>query len=109
MHINKFNINTYSDSNFDLLKSNVSNISNETKDCIHLILNSNCAERYTSNFINSKLSSIRNNINLNRKLLIKFFDKNNQIHYQLPIVKHSIFMPRMTLEKELNVNCRIMV
>ncbi|NFA43446.1 hypothetical protein EXM65_12890 [Clostridium botulinum] len=57
--LEKFNISTYSDSKFDLLKSNVSNISNETKDCIHLILNSNCAEAYTSNFINSKLSSIR--------------------------------------------------
>ncbi|MBN1038810.1 MULTISPECIES: RNA-dependent RNA polymerase [unclassified Clostridium] len=91
--LDKFSIDTYSDSKFNLLKSNISNISNETKDCIHLILNSNCADTYTSNSINSNLSSIRNNINLNRELLTKFFDENNiiytidennQIHYQLP-------------------------
>ena len=75
--LESYNLDNYKSSNFNSLKLINSQIHENIKNSVNLVINSNNADQYLSGYINSNLSLLRNNYDLYRNSLIDFFEDNN--------------------------------
>lgn len=92
-NLQKHSLDKYKHSEFSTIKKNTNQILTETQDCIKLILYTDKADNKTSEMLNSKTTSISNNIKYNWDLIIQYFkdnnieyeidDANNKIHYRI--------------------------
>ncbi|MDU6037438.1 RNA-dependent RNA polymerase [Clostridium butyricum] len=92
-NLQKHSLDKYKQSEFSTIKKNTNQILTETQDCVKLILYADKADNKTSQILNSKTTSINNNIKYNWDLIIQYFkdnnidyeidDANNKIHYHI--------------------------
>ena len=75
--LESYNLDNYKSSKFNSLKLINSQIHENIKNSINLVINSNNADQYLSGYINSNLSLLRSNYDLYRDSLINFFEDNN--------------------------------
>lgn len=78
--LESYTLDNYKSSKFNSLKHVNTQIQENIKSSINLILNSNNADQYLSGYLNSNLSLLRSNYDLYRDCLIDFFEDNNIIY-----------------------------
>ncbi|SCJ99817.1 Uncharacterised protein [uncultured Clostridium sp.] len=78
--LESYTLDNYKSSKFNSLKLVNTQIQENIKNSINLILNSNNADQYLSGYLNSNLSLLRSNYDLYRDSLISFFEDNNILY-----------------------------
>lgn len=78
--LESYNLDNYKSSKFNSLKLVNTQIQENIKNSINLILNSNNADQYLSGYLNSNLALLRSNYDLYRDSLVDFFEDNNILY-----------------------------
>lgn len=78
--LESYTLDNYKSSKFNSLKLVNTQIQENIKNSINLILNSNNGDQYLSGYLNSNLSLLRSNYDLYRDSLISFFEDNNILY-----------------------------